>query len=131
MKTLDKIRKYAEENHMIFKDFRKDSLVSSLHMEPQRYELLYPNTYNTYKGFDTQQDIEDFLKEEKENKLDDNKLYFPDEAYQDYIFGNGDVICITGKQLKWAANEWGVTESEVRKQVHEATKEEIEEYGKE
>lgn len=64
MKTLDKIRKYATEHHLIFKDYRKDALVSELHTEPQRYELLYPNTLSVYRGFDNQQDIEDFLKEE-------------------------------------------------------------------
>lgn len=69
MTTLEKIRKYASEHGYVFKDFRKDGIVSDLQMEPSRYELLYAKNLHTYKGFDTQQDIEDFLKEQKNKDM--------------------------------------------------------------
>ncbi len=61
MKTLDKIRKYADNKNLMFRDFRKECIIND--EEPPRYALLYPNTFNYFKKFNNQYEIEEFLKE--------------------------------------------------------------------
>jgi hypothetical protein len=59
MTTLQKINQYANENHLMFRDFRHEGIIND--PEPPRYALLYPNTFSYRAKFDTQAEIEEFL----------------------------------------------------------------------
>lgn len=65
MTTLDRIREYAKNNKMIFRDYRKDSFIKE---DPEcRYQLLWVNGYSNFKKFNTQQEIIEFLEDEENN----------------------------------------------------------------
>ena len=56
------------------------------------------------------------------------KYYFADDEYIDSIY-NGSPVCIDMAELKRLAREWEMTTAELRQQMHEASAEEIAEYG--
>ena len=55
--------------------------------------------------------------------------YFANDEYVDYIYGSGELVCIDFAEVKRLASEWKMTIEELMKQVHEATAEEITQYG--
>lgn len=57
------------------------------------------------------------------------KYYFADDEYIDSIYGSEHPICIDMAELKRLAREWEMTTAELRRQMHEASAEEIAEYG--
>lgn len=65
MTTLDKIREYGKKHNMLFRDYRTQSFIDE---DPEcRYQLLWNNSYGNFKKFNTQEEIKDFLSEEKNN----------------------------------------------------------------
>lgn len=55
--------------------------------------------------------------------------YFPNEGETDAFFGSASPVCVDMEELKELANGWGVSLDELLEQVHEATEEEMAEYG--
>lgn len=56
--------------------------------------------------------------------------YIANNEYADNIYGSDDPICIDRKEVNRLAREWDMTAKELLDQMHEASKEEIETYGK-
>lgn len=66
MTTLDKIREYAKKHNMLFRDYRTQSFINE---DPEcRYQLIWNISYGSFKKFNTQAEIEEFLFEEKNNQ---------------------------------------------------------------
>ena len=57
------------------------------------------------------------------------KYYLSDDEYVDSIYGSDHPICIDMTELKRLAREWELTTAELRRQMHEASAEEIAGYG--
>lgn len=55
--------------------------------------------------------------------------YFPDDEHIDKFFGSYDYICVDKRELERLARDWGMSFDELRAQVHEASADEIAEYG--
>lgn len=55
--------------------------------------------------------------------------YFPNGEFNDEFFGGSDAICVDRAQIKWLAEEWGMSFLKLMSQMHEATAAEIAEYG--
>ena len=55
--------------------------------------------------------------------------YFPDNTHFDFFFGAESPVCVDAEELQRLADGWGLTLDELRDQVHEATADEISEYG--
>lgn len=55
--------------------------------------------------------------------------YFANDEYVDYIYGSGELVCIDFAEVKRLASEWEMTIEELMEQMHEATAEEITQYG--
>lgn len=66
MKTLVRIRKFAEKNGLLFRDYRFDGLLNPGEEVNCRYELLYVNSFKSFRSFKNQQEIEEFLSVERE-----------------------------------------------------------------
>lgn len=65
MTTLGKIREYAKKHNMLFRDYRTQGFIDE---DPEcRYQLIWNNSYDNFKKFNTQAEIEEFLFEEKNN----------------------------------------------------------------
>ena len=58
-----------------------------------------------------------------------NTFYFPNTEYTDAFFGSKSPVCVDAVELDRLADEWGLDSDEIRAQVHEATQDEIAEYG--
>lgn len=66
MTTLDRIREYAKKHNMLFRDYRTQGFIDE---DPEcRYQLIWNNSYDNFKKFNTQAEIEEFLFEEKNNQ---------------------------------------------------------------
>lgn len=55
--------------------------------------------------------------------------YFPDGKYIDAFFGSAEYICCDMPELERLARDWGVELCDLMEQVHEASADEIAEYG--
>lgn len=56
-------------------------------------------------------------------------LYMPDDDYLDSWFGSDAPMCLSAEDIAYLANGWGKTVDELMEQVHEASEDEIEEWG--
>lgn len=56
-------------------------------------------------------------------------LYFPDDEYCDSWFGSEQPVCLTAEDIADLANGWAMTVEELMEQVHEASDDEIFEWG--
>lgn len=54
--------------------------------------------------------------------------YFANDEYIDAVYV-GDPVCIDRTEVQRLASEWDMTEEELMDQLHEATADEIEEFG--
>lgn len=55
--------------------------------------------------------------------------YIANTEYFDSIYGSEMPVCIDLAEVKRLAREWDMTTEELLEQMHEATSEEIEEWG--
>ena len=55
--------------------------------------------------------------------------YFPNPEFNDSFFGGSDAVCVDHAEALRLASEWDMTETEIMEQLHEATADEISEYG--
>ena len=55
--------------------------------------------------------------------------YFPNAENADAFFGSQSPVCVDAWELDRLAAEWGMESDELRAQVHEASEDEIAEYG--
>ena len=55
--------------------------------------------------------------------------YFANADRSDSIYGSEMPVCIDRAEVERLAREWGMTTEELLEQMHEATPEEVEEYG--
>ena len=55
--------------------------------------------------------------------------YFPNGEYNDEFFGGSDAVCVDIEEVQRLACEWGMTTDELMARLHEATEDEIAEYG--
>ena len=55
--------------------------------------------------------------------------YFPNSEHEEAFFGSDYPVCVDAEELRRLARGWGLTWEEMMEQVHEAGKDEIEEYG--
>lgn len=55
--------------------------------------------------------------------------YIANNEYSDNIYGSDDPICIDLNEVKRLAREWDMTTKELLDQMHEASEEEIAEWG--
>lgn len=59
------------------------------------------------------------------------KYYFPDPTHEEEFFGPlGEWVCMSKKELRGLAKDWGTPFAQVMRTVHEATEEELALYGK-
>ena len=59
-----------------------------------------------------------------------NKIYYiADSEHIDQIYGDLDPVCVTLAEIERLAREWDMTTDELLEQFHEATDEEIEQFG--
>lgn len=59
------------------------------------------------------------------------KFYFPDSNHEEEFFGpTGEWVCLDKKALREFAQMSEASYAEVERMVHEATEEELAEYGK-
>lgn len=58
------------------------------------------------------------------------KWYFADAEYSRYVYAWTAPQCIDAEEIKRIAHAWGDTPEEIRGMMHEATPEEIQEYGR-
>lgn len=111
MTVLEKIREYAENKQLMFRDYRKDSFING---EPEcRYELLYPNTFNSFAKFDTQEEISEFLALEDKKEKEKNKTVYA--VLEENIGGDAwtNVVSSREEAIKEAEYAWDrLTENE-------------------
>ena len=55
--------------------------------------------------------------------------YFPNAEHSDAFFGGQSPVCVDAAELDRLAADWGLDDDELRAQVHEASEDEIAEYG--
>ena len=55
--------------------------------------------------------------------------YLADDEYSDSIYGSDHPSCIDRAEIKLLGREWEMTTAELRRQMHEASAEEIAEHG--
>ena len=55
--------------------------------------------------------------------------YFANEDHADAIYGTENPVCIDLAEVERLAREWDMTPEELLEQMHEATAEEISEFG--
>lgn len=55
--------------------------------------------------------------------------YFPNSEHADAFFGGQSPVCVDAEELDRLAACWGMEPDELRAQVHEASDDEISEYG--
>lgn len=57
------------------------------------------------------------------------KYFFPDDDHIESFFGSAMPVCVDLEELKRLAVGWGISFDELRGQTHEASRNEIAEYG--
>lgn len=55
--------------------------------------------------------------------------YFPNDEFNNDFFGGFDAVCVDIAEVQRIASEWGMSETEIMDRMHEATADEIAEYG--
>ena len=60
----------------------------------------------------------------------DQKWYFADQKYINYIYDGAEPKCIDEEEIKRIAHVWGEPKKKIRGMLHEATPEEIQKYGR-
>ena len=71
--------------------------------------------------------IEGMTPERRETRM--KTYFFPNPENEESFFGSDNPICVDSEELSRLAREWGLTWDEMMEQVHEASEDEIEEYG--
>lgn len=104
--------------------------------DPLTIHLCEDGTYSMTGAYEIDGLTEDGVNELLENDYDllffedDGQLYFPNDDYVDYWFGSEYPSCMTLDEIKSLAAGWCKPLAELMHQVHEATQDEINEYGK-
>ncbi len=66
-----------------------------------------------------------------EKTIKTSKWFFPDDEYRDSVFGSADATCLSRATIEWLADGWEMSFDELMGQMHEASSDEIAEYGTE
>lgn len=64
-----------------------------------------------------------------ERSINMKTYYFPNSEHEEAFFGSDYPVCVDVEELRRLARGWDLTWEEMMEQVHEASKDEIEEYG--